>query len=228
MNLPNFENEINILHKKMSEIWNPLIIDGITNTERYFNSRERILWILKEANESKGENAPKDHRDFHKDVTTYKDWQKTFPNIINSSYGILNNIYDFSKIPKIGTLHKPNKLLTNITNDIAIININKSGGGSRCKTKISHEYTLNKTILLKQIELLKPTVVINATQVSNIHNDLSSGMAKNFIDEKNGCKYLLKNKTLLIDSYHPNNTEMSHKNYFECIINAYLKTRVNI
>ena len=52
------------------------IFDGITDIDIYNKIKPKILWILKEPNDKN--QASWDQRIFHKDVSTYKKWRKTY------------------------------------------------------------------------------------------------------------------------------------------------------
>ena len=101
-----------------------LVKDGIVNPEIYFSSNKKILWILKEANDTEiGEDGyigNWDLRGFLKDdVTKYKFWRRTYLPIVYSSWSILNDCCDWSKIAD----YEDDPTILEILQNIAIINI---------------------------------------------------------------------------------------------------------
>ena len=65
--------------KKLYE--NDIVLDGVTDFDEYINEKEKILWILKEADG--GGNW--DLRSFHKNLCEYNDWRRTYKLIIKIS-----------------------------------------------------------------------------------------------------------------------------------------------
>ncbi len=161
------ENEFDSI---ISQEWGePVIWDGITNLEKYMKSSPKILWILKEGNEHEKRN--RNHREFHQNVTDYPNWKSTYKNIILSTYGILQNL-EYKELPP---LNNDATIGTEIVLDeIALINVNKNGGGGHENhTIIEFNYTKHKAILLQQIEGINPDVIINCSRVSRLFNDVA-------------------------------------------------------
>ena len=71
-----------------------VVLDGIIDIDQYKNAPDKVLWILKEGNESGGKDGNcRNHRDFHKNVAYfYKGRKSTYKNLIRATYGILNNL----------------------------------------------------------------------------------------------------------------------------------------
>jgi hypothetical protein len=191
--------------------WKTPIYDGITNISKFRKSKIKILWILKEAH--KANNTPWNHRDFHKDVSGYKYWRKTYQKIMYVCHGIIygkNCLEDISDIENNGTIDGEN-----ILESIAIINVNKSG----IKSPFSFQHSINrayhnkKEIILKQIEEINPDIIINSSRVWDLFTDLSS----NKIEKAGKFNFSRNKKRLIINCYHPN-AFYSERKYCDTIL----------
>jgi len=208
------ENEMDV---EMAKIWEKPYLDGITDFENYKKATKKLLWILKEPNSIGGGNQ----RVFHKDVRDYSRWKGTFGNIMRVSYAILENIDEYKKIPEINikdcTINNKQVL-----NEIAIININKSGGGSVTPYgKLDIEYRRNnvKDYLLNQIELINPQIIINTHDVYQFFKDQ---VGNNEIKKINGEQYSKNKNRLIIWTSHPNRApKESYCNNILNIVNGY-------
>jgi hypothetical protein len=187
------------LDTEMSKIWGNPYLDGITDYEKYIKAPIKILWILKEPNGMGGGN----HRIFHKDVRDYSLWQMTFGNIMRVGYGIFEGCNNYNEIPEID---KSECLIGDypILDEIAIINVNKSGGNSSTpqgKLDIEYERTGVKEFLHKQIEFINPEIIINSHGVYRFFLDQ---IGDNNIKVINGEKYAMVKNRLIIWTSHPN------------------------
>jgi len=195
-----FNKQQENLDNEMSKIWEHPFVDGITEYKLYKDEPIKILWILKEPNGTKGGN----HRELHLNVKDYYSrWQNTYANIMYVGYGILEDIKKFSEIPHI---NKDECLIRDqgVLDRIAIINVNKSGGGSRTpKGKMENEYkrTGVKDFLLKQIEFIAPDIIINSHGVRQFFIDQ---VGDNEIKKINAEEYSVNNNRLIIWTTHPN------------------------
>jgi hypothetical protein len=197
----NMKNE-NELDKQIKAIWKYPVYDGITNIGNYLNAKHKILWILKEPNKDRPRQIW-NHRDFHNcDVSIYPDWKRTYQKIIYVSYGILNTVFEYNNIPPFDGLNSEING-KNILRDIAIININKRGGGSNAiQRTIDNSYSQNSMFIQKQIKLINADIIINASRVWQLFSDLS--------DEKSTClqkiniQYKMNGSKIIINCYHPN------------------------
>lgn len=207
------ENESQ-LDESISKIWKNSIRDGIVNLTKYQNSKFKILWVLKEPNNG-GPGGDWSLRDFHKDVTVYSRWRKTYQKIIYTSYGILTSTEKFKDIPKITNDGKIDG--KNILENVAIINIKKNGGYSTSYQKtINQNYVLHKDFLKTQIELINPDIIINASRVWNLFHDYCGDNFKNV----KHFQYGYNNAKLIIHAYHPN-ARYEDVKYFKNIMEAF-------
>ena len=186
----------------------PIVYDGITNIDEYKKSPQKILWILKEGNEG-DKTQERYHRDFHLDnniVVYYPRWKATYRNIILTTYGILNNI-PYNQIPSLSEDSKVNGKY--ILNKIALINVNKNGGGgSSNRNIIEANYTKHKNTLLQQIDGINPDIIINCSRVKRLYEDVAEKYGlkkKQFNSEfKLMFNYAENSSKLLSDYWHPN------------------------
>lgn len=184
----------------------PVMYDGITNMEQYKNSNPKILWILKETNEN-GNGEDRNHREFHENVTVYAYWKRTYKKIILSTYGLINNV-SFSDM----LFFANDKNLCghyDILNQIAFINVNKTGATSQSKNcYISKYYQKHKDTLLTQVDEIAPDVIINCSRVGAFFDDLSEhyNLTKQVKKTTDNwiINYANNGKKLLIDYWHPN------------------------
>jgi hypothetical protein len=182
-----------------------LVMDGITDYEQFGKSGKKILWIMKETNQSGGTH-PDDLRDFHKNVKTYLKWRRTYRPIIKSTYGIIHNL-DYEAIPK-------EEDISWILNEIAFINIKKTGGGSTSNWKsIAEHYAKNKEVILEQVECIDPDIIINCSGIFQVFTDLTQANYAN-----PGRFYVAKsNKWIVVNAYHPNQRSINQVQYYNLI-----------
>ena len=222
LNVEEFEKKEKELNKEAGVIWGRSFLDGIIDYKSYIDAPVKLLWILKEPHG----NSYIDLRDYYSyPKGYYPRWMSTCGNLMRLSWAILENaqrkadIYNFSQIPKIDT-----KECTIdgafVLEYVAIININKHGGGTSTKKAIiDREYNRKnvKEFLLKQIELINPKIIINCHRVTNFINDQLGGNILNII---NGDGYGFNNGRLIIDTGHPNvRGTITNKDYCNNILN---------
>ena len=160
--------------------------DGFVN-EKAFDIKERILFIAKESNISKGTD-----KDFF--------WLQSVANgnsdskILSRRISIMTNAYynNFSCV---------NKSLDNLQK-IAYMNINKSGGSSRTNTTKLWEYAnYHKDYILKEIEIIKPELIVCCGKL--VYEIISDILGTKINDHK------------VIEVYHPSYFFISDKKYLE-------------
>jgi hypothetical protein len=130
------------------------VLDGPIVAARYERATLRILWVLREHH---GDNGW-DYRAFvatDQSLFSYKDWKKTLGLVTKVSHGVLRGC-----IPYGDWANDPSKL-TDCLREIAIINLNKEGGG----THVNWDCFLPRVakyeqIVARQIECLAPHIVI--------------------------------------------------------------------
>lgn len=198
------------------------IEDGIICPKKFGNhpkSKLRVLWILKEANDPDGGGwSLKDFLatrvDESEGLFHYSLWAATFGLVIKVSYGLLNGFIDYDKIEK--DLKKASEIL----DYIAVINIKKVPGGSRASlAQIAEE--INPQVILKQINEINPDIVIGGNTLWILAKNNLFLESKDLSQESWG---LFKNKRLWVNAYHPNNTTVTHEEYYSQIINLAKKS----
>ncbi len=197
----------NLLDREASKYPN-FIKDGIVDYETFNKQPLKILWILKEANNYKG-----DLREFYKNPTVYSKWKATYLSVLQVSSGLLYNNNDFDSL----------KFDTDVFRKIALININKAGGGSRANWKgLIDKYQLFKGLIIQQMRLINPDVVIFGNvfglmwnEMKNFHiNDDETKYKMNEI-YKNKIKTHCNSHRIFIETYHPGQYRITKKLYFE-------------
>ena len=196
MDLKGHEQLLSALRTKYPDA----VLDGAVNEDFWSNlPKNRILWVLREVND-----YPGDLRDLLKQFVNdpnpsgiYANWQKTYGAVVQVSYGIITGCREWgSWTDNIDGIRK-------VLNEIAVINVNKLGGGS-----VSDSRTLTEAAekfheeIIKQIELLDPNIVI-------------LGGTKDFIS-----KWLPMNDTSRkwIAAPHPAQRNMTRQQYYDLIL----------
>ncbi len=215
-----FDAEIKKAYGKKS------IVDGITNMSKYKKAYPKILWILKEANNSHTDNPDENQRDFHANVTCYKMWKLTFKRIISCSYGMIYKKKRLN-VDENACINGVNVML-----DIALINVNKCGGCSRSNnSSISAKYNKYKDVILAQVEQINPDVIINCSRVWNLTTDLREQFGLNGEIKKRNARVYCNNEKVLIDYYHPNSTRdsqggLTDERYYNVVVGTYKKWKM--
>jgi hypothetical protein len=193
---------------EMGKIWESPFFDGITDYDMYCKAPLKILWILKEPNNA-GKNSQNggNQREFHKDVRDYEHWQASFCNIIRVAYGILVGKKEYKEIPPINTkecMIEEDGDEFFVLDEIAIINVNKSGGGNvtpQGKLDIEYKREGVKDFLFKQINFIDPHIIINSHGVYQFFKDQ---VGNNEIKQIYGEQYSKIENRLIIWTSHPN------------------------
>lgn len=182
-----------------------LVLDGITDYDQFGKSGMKILWIMKETNQSNTPHAD-DLRNFHKNVKTYPRWRRTYKVIIKATYGILNN-KAYNEIPSEADI-------SDILNEIAFINVKKTGGGSNSSwSQIYNHYIRNKEVILEQVACIEPDIIINCSRIFPVFKDLTQ-MEYQSVGNFNVAK--TKNG-LIINAFHPNQRTINQEQYYNLI-----------
>lgn len=221
------ENEFDLIIKH--EWGLPIVYDGITSINEYKEAPVKILWILKEGNES-SEQDERNHRDFHTNVSEYySGWKATYKNIILPTYGILHNLA-YKYLPELND--DATVIDEYVLNKIALINVNKNGGGAQANMRIIEEnYTKHKDVLLQQIDGIAPDVIINCSRVNRLFNDVCKKycLTKKQYDFRPEFDYVVdyaaNSEKLLINYWHPG-AHMTDESYQKQILDIYQKWNI--
>lgn len=208
-------------------------LDGILNLEAYNNANPRILWILKEANWGDEYEGLEEYKEglsdndiqsilkkqleyfngYYKDVTQYSKWKSTFKNICYITYGVLQKEYKWDDIPDIDNNAKIDEEY--YLSNVAFINVKKvPGNRDSNKSEISKSYDRHKEFIHRQIDLINPDIIINCSRVTSLFECLR---------QNNPIKYysfpfVANDSRLIIDAYHPMQTQICEKNYVNNIL----------
>lgn len=202
------------------------IEDGIICQNKFGKhpkSKLKILWILKESNDPDGGGWSlidflATRTDQPGGLFHYKRWASTFGLVIEASYGLLNGFIKYDEI------EKDLKRAAEILDYVAVINIKKVPGGSRSSlAEIANG--INPQVILNQINEINPDIVIGGNTLWIL--------AKNnlFLDESelsNESWGLFKGGKIWVDAYHPNNTKVTHEEYYFQILNLVKKYTLTI
>ncbi|MEO5948018.1 MAG: hypothetical protein ABIP79_14465 [Chitinophagaceae bacterium] len=192
------------------------IFDGPVESELYFNSSIKILWILKEGydNENNGKGGF-DYSKYLSQDNVYENflegerYRATWYPIIFVSFGILNN---FAKYNEISFIENDNSV-ADVIHNVAVININKLAGGSSSNhTEISKKFHANKELLLQQIEVLQPDIIIGGGTLSYFYPLLKLN-EKTHKETLAGLEYYYDDKKIFINAKHPSHRLKGKENF---------------
>jgi hypothetical protein len=187
-----FDQEIN-------KIWGErAFLDGITCYENFYKTKYKILWILKEVNNTNNKEKDQNRREFHGKVQG----SQTFYNIMRVCYAILNGIEKYDK--NLLAISKDECLINDciVLDEIAIINVKKSGGlNFTAPGTIDREYMKQdvKKFIHKQIDFINPHIIINSSGARQLFYDLCNN---NYVKNKGELYSIFKNR-IIINTGHP-------------------------
>ncbi len=192
------------------------IYDGICDINNYINSPLKIMWILKEAY-----SVDKDGNNTGGGWDIYQDWDnidvikrnQTWRVMAKILYGI-NTGSQYDEMPPI------NEDMLNSLKASVYINVNKMPGGTTTKKSLKKEYQIWEDILFEQIDGYKPDVII----FGNTYNIFRSSRLDNSERVDNSGEniapiYKTSDGILLVDTFHPKQTQYKQEQYINSIIN---------
>jgi len=196
------------------------IFDGALDLQRYLFSPTKILWLMKEPYDEIGgvgggwsfPNAFKSS-EFVSGLVFGRS-RPTWQPVTYTTFGILNNCLK-SEMKSI----KNDLSMIDVLRQIAWVNIQKlpSKGVTRSNmSDIVDSYAKHKHLLHRQIELLKPDVIICGSTFNLIQHDWE--LINPVVIA--GVHYYLKENTLIINAYHPAQTSISRELYVNSIVSA--------
>lgn len=195
-----------------------VVKDGIVDIEKYCNSKYKILWVLKEANDPNGGGW--NMREGLKRIKTEKGMvgraKPTFEPIIYTSYGILNDCITDG----ISYIHEDPSIV-DVLNSIAFINVKKIPGGAVCNANdLNSDYKKHRYIVLKQIIDYEPDIVIFGGTDYLLTKDLE--LFDDYKKNLSESTCWIKDNKLFIRAYHPQyyKSEVNRMSYCDEIINA--------
>ncbi len=214
-----------------------IVRDGIVEYETFDQQPIRILWILKETNDSKGSCT--DLREFLKNPTCYPKWKRTWLPVLQVSLGILSIVHgkeeDFEIVKsKIET--NPSYYLQ-MFKKIAAINVNKFSGNEKITPKkLKESYKRFGGMVKSQFKLIKPDITIccgvfwlmwenrNQFKIELDEPDYEYAVLNKEVPK---VKAHYNSYRLFVETLHPNQRKMTRKLYYGSIIGTvawWLKT----
>lgn len=191
----------------------PLIFDGVAEINAYCASSPKIMWILKEAYGDGTDWDIWDGFEYLEQTLNRPTWQV----MMYALYGIRTGNH-FSDMPE------PNVEMLNMLKAIAYINVNKYAAKSH-SSDMQKSFKLWRDIILRQIESYAPNVIIFGNTFSlfeSANEEFAVNSKKVGGDIGKTPIYKSENGILLVDAWHPNNTEMKRAEYVDSIIDGVL------
>jgi hypothetical protein len=181
------------------------VLDGAVVPSRYAAANPRCLWILREPD---GE-GPWDLREFlatDDKLFHHPTWAKTFGLVATVSYGLLNGSLPWE------SWADSSRTLTDALRQIAVININKRGGGSQVNWEVLGQASLSyDPIVTEQIRLLRPQVVILGGTIGIIPKSIRDRLAS---IEDSPMTAAVVDGCVWFNGYHPNQRTISWEAYY--------------
>jgi hypothetical protein len=189
------------------------VFDGI---EKYNNAKFRVLWILKEVNDTQN-GGGWDLREFLSESTfkDYSRWKKTFSIPLSVTHGLFNNFLTWELLPELDEIDG------DILEYIAYINLKKIPGGAKANsTQIYEAYQKTKNLILSHIKLFEPDIVIVCGENLYLLLDDVGILPNNINKDILHANYAKQNGVLFINTYHPAQRKIKQQVHYEAIMQA--------
>lgn len=194
------------------------ITDGVCSIDGYLKSYPKVMWILKEPYDDFENRKPvgggwsitEDCFGIKDDVWTSRTWQP----IIYIMYGYIHGLIwqDMDYI-------RDNKKMADVLKDIAYINVSKMPGSTRSSwNNINQCYAMWKPILDKQLDLYNPDVIICAGTFSHFKEEFEKNDMRKVDSFKGYINVYHSYNKIVIDAYHPMQTQIDRGSYVDSII----------
>ena len=205
--------------------------DGIIDKKQYVCAPYKILWILKETNGQDFELAWA--LGYQAKQKNWGDFHKTYRRVVQISSAILQKNWD--------SMSDAKQKFPVIIPQIAVININKTGGTSKSKHKeILAYYNQNKQLLMRQIKAINPDIIINANQVNEMFDkgelfgEVTDRKYKKACEDIPSCNKkgtfmigrLPSTGQLILNVYHPQSTKLNDVEYFSLVKQCFKEYRL--
>lgn len=204
-----FSNNIKFLNCINTRFNGKLTIDGAISNE-YDKCNPRIMWILREPHGGGGNSLIEYVNNLSNPYENKSNWGSTYSVISKVTYGILNNYLPFGE-----WIYNIPELLKSLSK-IAIINLNKLGGGSKINWGLFKNNVLRQKMIIKQqISILHPNIIIcGGTWYFLVEYKIIEDIKLN---DKSAGRL---GDTIFIDVYHPAQTKISHRTYYELVVDG--------
>ena len=218
----NIQTKENKLFEKYENILN-WVKDGIINEDDFFESKVKVLYVLKEANG--GKNKEWKNGDLRNYLSNYATRWQTWNNLVRWQFGIenINNDNSWQTIDKINVNFRKEYL-----RHVAIINLKKQAGSKSSNMREIFEHAKRDVKLIKsQIELYDPEIVICGGTGDIVKEiGLFEGLDK-WEKSARGVSFNIAKNRIIVSYKHPA-ARQSKKHMFIDIINTIKEAKSNI
>lgn len=224
--------------------------DGIICPEIFHKTTPKILWVLKEfngGNDTEEGDILEDLRNCARNKNL-GDYIKTYKMLVKTSWLILRNNWeqDILLVKEEDKTPGADILCADVLPQIAVINVKKICGYGRTKdndAEIKNAYSEFKDLILKQIDLISPDIVINASHVEELFNDLTDlnlndrtkkehflykqSYWLDYLGRGSGCFTWAKNKNkIVLQVYHPETPkgDKTKPEYMRAVLQCLIKS----
>ena len=193
--------------------------DGIVNPDKWFSDNQKykgkkILFLLKETHSDESwpfvewlsklaEFKNIDHRILHL-------WKR----VVQWTYGLINT--DTQKIAPF-CYEEFEHNLSEYINNIAVVNVKKTGGGASANMDVIQVHAKNKNykdLLKRQIKLIDPDIIVCGYTFGAL-NEILGGVSKDWNANRfYYSKAFGDRERLILDYYHPANRYPDILNYY--------------
>lgn len=171
------------------------VSDGVINEEKFEKQKTKILFVCKEPNQTAATEEEKSSR-----LWDFRVWWKEnlwggFSICLgNWAFGILNDFPEYESIT-------PEKRL-NAIHSVAYMNVKKTGGlGVAVQQDIGSYVNLNKQMIWKEVQIIKPDLIVASIGCRNFADSLFDGAQ--WRSSGHGIEVLSWGDIPVIDFYHP-------------------------
>lgn len=180
---------------------NEPITDGVVDIKIFLRSRPKILWILKEPRDEIENGMPRGGGwSITKDVLALGKFGNSppFAPIAYVTYAVFNN---FKKWADIAHATEDPQVKESIKR-IAFINVNKMPAlPTSHQPTIEHWYRQNQHILVKQIDGIRPDIIIGGSTLYLFFEHY--GLDENKFRKHGSARFCVVGNRLYIAAYHP-------------------------
>jgi len=176
--------------------------DGAVDPATYWEQARRVVVVLREVNDP-GDSFLKLLADGATVGVRTKTGRRTpagqalWNNVAGWAYGLLTDFPEFSVVPAMTP-----ELRGACLRQIAVVNLNKAGGGARHVPKdLAAEARLRRDLLSEQLRLLDPHVVVCGGTAALLHDVVGLGAPETVC----GTRVFLaaNSRRVAIDTWHP-------------------------
>lgn len=189
------------------------IPDGVGNIKAYCESSPRIMWILKEPYDDVADGKPSGGEwNLYDQFDNANTWKiQTWQVIAYILYGVRNHVH-WDDMPWV----RNEKTMVDDLRSLALINLSKMPAYTSSPSDMTPQYETWRPILLEQLELYKPDITCFGGTFRYFKDDLGLADAK----PVDGSFVYKKGNQLLLDLYHPQQTQIRREDYVNSVIDA--------